>query len=478
MEWDEETCLPSAGVTNRSAQLAALAGLLHERESDPRVGELLQVLGDSPLAQDQEVAADLRVWRHRHQRAVRQERRLVEELARVTAHAQRAWAAARDGDDFASAEPWLERVVALKRSQAAALAPGQPAYDAHLDEYEPGGRGADLREFFTELQGALVPIAQQQLELGKTTRRNRPDLTAQAERQLAWCRALAPALGFDLRGGRLDTSAHPFTVWIGPGDVRMTTRIDPDDFTTAAFATLHEAGHGMYDQGLDPAFAGRAAGEPASASLHEAQARLWENVVGRSHGFWRWALPHARSHLGPLPHLTPTRMFAAVNEVRPGARRAEADELTYDLHIALRFQLECALMAGDLAVCDLPGAWRELARDLLGVVPANDRDGCLQDGHWFAGMFGYFPTYSLGNAAAAQLFAAAEQSIGEQEEAFARGDFCALRQWLWQHVHRHGHRHTAGELVRRASGTELGAAALVQRLRQKVTQLRASVDGD
>jgi carboxypeptidase Taq len=384
-----------------------------------------------------------------------------------------SWRSSRDGDDFAIAQPWLERILALKRTQAAALAPDRPAYDAHLDEYEPGARGDALAEFFVELQRDLLPVARAQLERAAAHPRPRPNLAIAADRQLAWCRALAPALGFDLRGGRLDTSAHPFTVWIGPGDVRLTTRIDPADLTTAAFATLHEAGHGMYDQGLDAALAGRAAGEPASASLHEAQARLWENVVGRGLGFWRFALPHARPHLGLLPHLTPELLFAAVNEVRPGARRAEADELTYDLHIALRFRLERALLSGDLSPADLPSAWNDAARDLLGVTPPSNRDGCLQDGHWFAGMFGYFPTYSLGNAAAAQLFAAAELEIGRQDDAIARGDFAGLRQWLWQHVYRHGHRHTSGELVRRASGAELTARALVQRLTEKAAALSA-----
>lgn len=471
MEWDEETFLPRRGVESRAAQQATLAGLIHARDSDPEIGDLLARVEASAAGQDAAVAADLRVWRRRHERACRVERSLVEELATVTARAQRAWAEAHAAADYALARPWLERVLALVRTLAAAIAPHLSRYDALLDDHEPGVRATELDDFFAVLRQELVPLARARAEHKSSARRRRPPLAATTARQMALCRELAAAVGFDFEAGRLDTSPHPFTIWLGPGDVRLTTRFDPDDLTAGLFATLHEAGHGIYDQGLDAGAIGRASGEPASASMHEAQARLWENVVGRSAGFWRFALPLLRRHVPALVRTSPATMFQRVNEVRPGSTRARADELTYDLHIAMRFQLERALVEGSLTPRDLPAAWNEAVLALGWAEPENDRTGCLQDGHWLAGMFGYFPTYSLGNAAAAQLFAAAQRDLGPLEDQFARGEFAPLRLWLHQHVHRHGHRHTTGEIIRMASGTVLGADSLVARLRQRVEDL-------
>lgn len=472
LEWDEETYLPAAGVQHRSAQLALLERLIHERVAHPDFAELIERVAQSPLAADPDVAADLRVFRRRHARAAALTPDFVGELASTIVLAQKAWEDARASNDFGVLKPWLRRILELKRQEAAACAPELAAYDALLDEYEPEARSDELEPLFATLTAALGPlVAEIQARAGGTRPRREGTLTPAEQRRLS--ELVVTHLGFDERAGRLDTSKHPFTVWIGPGDVRITTRFEPDDPWRGFYATLHEIGHGLYDQGLDAGAYGRAAGEAGSAALHESQARLVENIIGRSEGFWRGFLPVARAHLGALDELSAADLFRAVNVVQPGEIRCAADELTYDLHIAVRFTLERALLSGDLPLDELPAAWNQAYRERLGVNPRNDEHGCLQDGHWAAGMFGYFPSYTLGNLIAAQLFRAAEATLGEQDERFARGDYAPLLGWLREHVHRPGQLCSTRQLVEAATGRPLGADALIQRLRDRARQLYA-----
>jgi carboxypeptidase Taq len=436
---------------------------VHERGTDPRHEELLAALDGSSLVSDPESphAANVREIRRSFERERRLPRRLVEEWARATAMAQQAWAEARRQDDYASFAPWLDRIFALARERADAVGYEGTRYDALLDDFEPDMTTDRLTALFGGLEQRMVLL----LESLRGAPAPRVDLAREfpVERQKLFAEGAAATLGFDLEGGRLDVSQHPFCTGIGPGDVRITVRYDERDF-----ALLHELGHALYDQGLDAAHFGTPIGHATSLGLHESQSRLWENHVGRSEGFWRHFYPQLRGTFHDALHDVPLDDFRrAVNHVAPGPIRIHADEVTYDLHIKVRFDLEIALMSGDLRAAELPGAWNELYDRYLGIRPESDREGCLQDIHWSQGLIGYFPTYTLGNVFAAQLFAAAEEKLGPLEESFARGEFAPLREWLREHVHRHGMRWPVATLVERVTGKRLDPVDLVESLSRR-----------
>ncbi|HKP16212.1 MAG TPA: carboxypeptidase M32 [Gemmatimonadaceae bacterium] len=469
LEWDEEVSMPRNGVEHRAEQRALLAGLVHDRETNPRYEELLVAVEGSPLVSDRDSAAavNVREIRRSFDKERRMPRRLVEEWARVTAMAQQRWSESRRTDDYASFAPWLERIFTLARERADAVGYEGTPYDALLDDYEPGMTTDRLTAVLTDLRTRLVPL----VAAMRDARPAADDLLERdfpIERQKQFAESAAAVLGFHLQGGRLDVGQHPFCSMIGPGDVRVALRYHPRDFTQGFYALLHELGHAFYDQGLDTRHYGTPMGEAASLGVHESQSRLWENHVGRSEGFWRHFYPKLCDAFPDALHDVSIDAFrGAVNRVAPGPIRIHADEVTYDLHIAIRFELELALLSGDLRAADLPGAWNELYVRHLGVRPANDREGCLQDIHWSEGLIGYFPTYSLGNVYAAQLFAAAERAVGPLEDAFARGQFAPLRGWLTEHVHRHGMRWPVAELVERATGKGPDAADLVESLTRR-----------
>ena len=466
--------MPPKGSEFRGRQLALLAGLRHERATSPRIGELLAVLEGSALVAeaDSGPAAVVRELRRRYDRAVKLPRALVEELARTTSAAHPEWAASRKEDNYARFRPWLEKILLLKREQAQALANGGPLYDALLDEYEPGARSADLAALFTDLGPGLTSLSRAITASGKQTPADLLRKPASPEKQRLFSETVAAAIGFDFDAGRLDTSAHPFCCGIGPGDVRLTTRFRADDLGDALFSTLHEAGHGMYEQGLDPEQHGTPLGEAVSLGVHESQSRLWENLVGRSRPFWDHFFPLARSLFREaLAGMSYDTFFRAINRVAPSLIRTQADEVTYNLHVLVRFELEQALLSGDLKPADLPGAWTAAYQKHLGVTPTSDADGCLQDVHWSSGLFGYFPTYTLGNVFAAQLFAAAREKLGDLDSAFRRGDFTGLLGWLRTHIHRHGQRYPATELIRRATGQPVSSKPLLEGLRRKYGEL-------
>jgi carboxypeptidase Taq len=487
--WDEQTYMPSGGAAHRGNQMALLAGLQHERATDPRVGELLASLEGSELAAEPESveAANIRELRRSYERRVRLPRALVEELARTTSMAQSEWVAARAASDFARFRPWLETIIRLRRQESACLAgnqtpadggaaPAGSAYDPLLDEYEPGAKSADLAVLFDALRRELTPlvaaIGESAVRLaepgsGAILKRSYP-----RDRQRIFGEAVAAAMGFDFRRGRLDVTVHPFCTGIGPGDCRITTRFDEHEFSDAFFGILHEVGHALYEQGLDDAHHGTPMGEAVSLGVHESQSRLWENLVGRGRAFWAFWLPMARRIFHEaLADVSLQAFYAAVNRVSPSLIRVRADEATYNLHIIVRFELEQDLLAGNLAVGDLPAAWSQKYREYLGVAPVDDAEGCLQDIHWSAGLIGYFPTYTLGNVYAAQLFAAARAELGDLDEAFARGDFGGLLGWLREKVHRQGQRYRAADLVERVTGSRPDHRPLIDSLRRKYAEL-------
>ncbi|MFO0910063.1 MAG: carboxypeptidase M32 [Isosphaeraceae bacterium] len=469
--WDEQTYMPRLGSEHRCEQLALLAGIHHERATDPRIGELLGQLEGSELTSDPTApsAVNIRELKRTYERLTRLPRTLVEELARVTSRAHPEWVEARRDQDFSRLQPTLETIVRLKREEASCLgsASGDP-YDALLDEYEPGSRAADLATLFAALRRELVPLVS-----GIAGSSRQPDTTIlhrdyPVDRQRMFAEAAAAALGFNFEAGRLDTTAHPFCTGIGPGDTRITTRFDARNFSDAFFGVLHEVGHGLYDQGLDPAHHGTPMGEAVSLGVHESQSRLWENVVGRSWAFWSYWFPLARQVFrDALTGVSFDAFYFAINEVKPSLIRVQADEVTYNLHILVRFELERALLNNDLDVADLPGAWNEAYTRYLGVTPANVSEGCLQDIHWSAGLFGYFPTYTLGNLFAAQLFEKATQDLGDLPAAIERGDYSTLLDWLRSRIHRHGQTYRSADLIERVTGSRPGHEPLMKALHAK-----------
>lgn len=474
LAWDERTMLPRAAAEYRTEQLTLLAGMIHRRNTDARFGDWLSELAASPLAADRHSVhgANIRQLKREYDRQAKLPQSLVEELARATSLGQHAWEKARENDDFPSFAPVLAKMFELKRAEAEALGYPQTPYDALLDDYEPDELTSNVSRVLAELRDALVPLIAEIASSGRQPERSILSRRYPLAAQEAFSRRAAEAIGFEFRRGRLDVTAHPFCTDLGPHDCRITTRYDEQFFPSAFFGVLHEAGHGIYDQGLPTDWYGLPPGEAVSLGIHESQSRLWENLVGRSRAFWQHFFPAAvQAFPEALTGAPLDDFYFAVNDVRPSLIRVEADEATYNLHILVRFELEQALLADDLPVADLPEAWNEKYEKYLGIRPDTDADGVLQDVHWSAGLVGYFPTYSLGNLYAAQLFEQAEKDLGALGPQFAAGEFAPLRHWLSANIHRHGQCFTAAELVQKITGKPLSHGPLMAQLRQKLAPL-------
>lgn len=472
--WDEQTYMPPAGGVLRGEQMAILARLAHEKVTAPVVGERLGQLEANELAKGDRVeAANIREIRRGYDRAVKLPKRLVEELARVTIAAQAEWRRARKESDFARFLPSLEKIVALKREEAQAVGkPGEPLYDALLDEYEPGATTAEVTKTFARLRQELVPLVAAIAQSGKKPKTELLHRDYPVDRQALFAQEAAAAIGFDFHAGRLDVTTHPFCSAFGPGDCRITTRYNPKFFNEAFFGVLHEAGHGLYEQGLDPEHFGTPAGSAASLGIHESQSRLWENQVGRGPTFWEHFFPRARQVFpASLRDVTLDDFVFAINDVQPSFIRVEADEATYNMHIILRFELEQALIGGDLKPADVPGAWNEKFKASFGLDVPDDARGCLQDIHWSGGGIGYFPTYTLGNLYAAQFMDRARADLSDLNRDMHQGDFGRLKGWLNEKVHRPGRRYPPNELCRRVTGRSPDHAPLVAYLRGKYSAL-------
>jgi carboxypeptidase Taq len=457
--WDRQVNMPRAGGAARVQQTATLRRLAHEAFTSDDMGERIEAaaaeLGSAEGESDE--ACLIRLLRRSHADARKLPPELVARTATVSGEAQLVWERARAEDDFSAFRPHLEQVVALARETAERYGYAAEPYDALLDKFEYGLTTAEVRALFDVLRKALMPLLAAILERGRppddALLRQRYDVG----RQQRMARYLAEDVGFDFARGHLGAAVHPFAVSFSRDDVRITTRWQADFLSPGLFATLHEAGHGLYEQGIHPALARTPLGRGASAAIHESQSRLIENMVGRSLGFWQRHLPTLRELFpAELGSCTAERFHRAVNHVAPSTIRVEADELTYNLHIILRFDLEQALLEGQLAVADLPGVWREKMRELVGIAPSSDREGVLQDVHWSSPNFGYFPTYALGNLQAAQLWEAAMEQDAAIGGELAAGRPAALVAWLREQVHQHGRKFTPDELIRRATGKALG----------------------
>lgn len=470
LQWDQQTYMPEGGGDGRAEQIATLSRLAHERATEPELGRLLEEL--EPKADPEtDDGALVRVALRDFRRATRLPAELVEATARATALAEPAWAAARAASDWSRFAPHLEPIVELTRRTADAYGWDDHPLDALLDLYEPGLTRARMAELFAGLRGELVPMVRavaEQQDGREAPLHGHFDVAAQE----AFGREVAERFGYDFRRGRQDRAVHPFCATVAPGDVRITTRFDPGFLSTALFSTLHEAGHALYEQNVSPAYARSPLATGASTGVHESQSRLWENHVGRSRAFWRALYPRLRELFpGALGGVEPEAFYRAVNRSAPSPIRVEADELTYDLHVLLRFELEAALLAGELAVADVPAAWTARMEELLAVTPESDAEGALQDIHWASGAFGYFPTYTVGNLLAAQLWEAALAARPEIPEEIGEGRFDALRSWLAEHVWRHGRKYDPDDLVPRATGRPLGPEAYSSHLRQQFGEL-------
>lgn len=475
LSWDQETYMPPKAVVERAEQLALLEGLAHEKLTLPEIGRLLDTLGSTPanpqgdsgLSPDER--AYLRALRRAYDQATKLPADLVTDLARTITLGQSAWVEARSRNDFSAFAPHLEKIIGLERRKARCLDPDKPAYDVLLDLYEPGSTESGIASVFASLRAELVAL------LGKI--RSRPQVDdsflsrncpeADQARVSGW---LMDLLGFDRERGRLDTTAHPFTSTLGSDDIRITTRYLSSSLASSMFSTIHETGHALYELGLgpSPAFRGTKLSEATSMAVHESQSRLWENIVGRSASFWAPNYGRLRQLAGPVLEGVPVEAFVkAVNKVEPSLIRTEADEVTYSLHVILRFELESDLLSGRLAIKDLPAAWNAKMKDLLGTVPPDDANGCLQDVHWSCGLFGYFPSYALGNLYAAQLWARMRETLPDVDASLRRGDVSPLREWLREKVHRPAATWLPGELIERATGSPLDARYFVSYLNEK-----------
>lgn len=472
--WDQETCMPPGAVSLRAEHLALLRGLIHRRDSAAEFREKIEAAARLPEAalDGTAEAANVREARHAHDRATKLPTDLVEEIARVTTLARRTWTDAKHKRQFALFQPSLEKIVELTRRVAECYGYRDHPYDALLDDYERGETTAGLQRLFRPLRDGLTDLLDR--ILGSSRRIDTSMLQRHYPRakQAEFARLGAETIGFDFARGRLDVAEHPFCSGIGTSDVRLTTRYDEHYFPQAFFGVLHEAGHGIYEQGFDPAARGTPMGRAASFGVHESQSRLWENVIGRSRPFWRHFFPLAQEAFpDALGHEARDDFLRAINEVKPSFVRTEADEVTYNLHIFLRFELEQALVGGSLSVADLPAAWNEIfERDFRMKVP-DDAQGCLQDIHWSSGSFGYFPTYTLGNLYAAQLWRAARKELGDPDTAFAAGDFRGLKEWLAGRVHRHGSRWLPRTLIEKATGEPLSPQPLIEFLQGKYIEV-------
>jgi carboxypeptidase Taq len=458
LNWDQAAVMPKGGNTARGEQLAALGGIMHEILTSAETADLIATARGEPL--DAWQAANLALAERRYTRATALPQDLVEAKARATTACEMAWRQARADDDYPSLRPHLEEVLRLTRE--AATLEGEKlrldAYAALLDQFQPGLDEATIDRLFAPLQDRLPALVDN--ALARQTAPERPQGPFPIDRQKALARELMQGIGFDFDHGRLDESTHPFCGGT-PTDIRITTRYDESETVSALMGVLHETGHALYEAGLPAAWRGQPVGESHGMAIHESQSLIVEMQACRSPGFLRYLSGRLVETFGHQPAFEPDNLIRLYTRVEKGLIRVDADELTYPLHIVLRYRLEKALIKGALDLRDLPAAWHDTMRELLGITPPNDRLGCLQDIHWPVGAFGYFPNYTLGALLAAQLFQAAERAVPDLESAIGRGDFATLRRWLRANVHEKASSLPMQALVREAAGEPLGTEAFL-----------------
>jgi carboxypeptidase Taq len=470
--WDEATYMPKGGAPARGRQSALLRRLAHERFVDPALGQALDRLESQSGRHAAADASLIGVVRRDYEKAIKVP---TDYVARASAHGSasyNAWIRARPANDFAAMIPFLETTLELSREYASFFAPFDHIADPMIDDADQGMTTATVQRLFADLRQELVPLVRAICDQPPPEDAFLHRSFGEAE-QLAFGLTVARQMGYDIERGRLDRTHHPFCTRFAAGDVRITTRVRENDIGDALFSTVHEAGHAMYEQGISAAYEGTPLGSGASAGVHESQSRLWENLVARSRPFWEHYYPVLqRTFADQLGSVSLEAFYRAINKVARSLIRTDADEVTYNLHIMLRFDLELALLDGRLRIADLPEAWRAGMLAAVGVAPSDDRDGCLQDVHWYSGIIGGgFQNYTLGNILSAQFFVAATRAHPEIPREIARGRFATLHGWLTDHIYRDGRTLTPDEIVRRATGNPMTTAPYLAYLRGKYGEL-------
>ncbi|MDR2247888.1 MAG: carboxypeptidase M32 [Treponema sp.] len=480
LHWDQETNLPPEGVEERADQLALIEGLANERAADPQIGRLLAELGSdsaNPSGDEALPPAErdfCRAVRRRYDRAAKLPPGFAAGMARAGSLAQAVWVRARSTNDFAVFAPFLMTMVdfARKRAEYWGFA-GNAVYDGLLDAHEPGISAEEIAWLFAPLRERLSALlGRVKTAAGAEAGRSFLDQPYDTERQARYSRDLMEQLGFDLRRGRLDSSAHPFTTTLGFNDIRITTRYAQDNLLSSIFSTIHEMGHAFYEMDISPDLRGTCLAEGVSMGIHESQSRLWENVFGRSRAFWEYQFPRLRAVFPEqLRQVSADAFYRAVNRAGPSLIRTEADELSYSLHVILRFELERRLFSGSLPVEDLPRVWRQSMKDLVGIEPETDTLGVLQDVHWSKGSFGYFPSYALGNLYSLQFLKSLRRDLPDYEDDIARGSFTAIRRWLRENIYTWGRRLDPADLLFKVTGEKLSVSPFLEYIETKYTAL-------
>lgn len=474
LSWDREVNMPEAGTAARVQQMTTLSRLTHTMFIADEMGEIIECAAAeiNGAAYDSNEASMIRLLRRTYSDARKLPPDFVARVSEVSGHAHKAWVQAREENDFAGYLPWLEQIVELGQEKAELLGYEDEKYDALLDQFEYDMKTAEVRAIFAAVKERLVPLREAIQERGRVIDDALLHQPYDLEKQREFAHYIAPKVGYDFSRGHLGTVVHPFAITFSRDDSRITTRWYPDFINPSLFGTLHESGHAIYEQGTDPEVARTPLARGTSLGIHESQSRMMENVVGRSLGFWRAHFPQLQATFPEqLGRYSAEDFYRAINRVQPSFIRVEADELTYNFHIILRFELEQALMNGDLAAKDVPAAWNAKMEELLGVVPPTDSDGCLQDVHWSRPMFGYFPTYALGNLYAAQFFeaAVAENPVIVDELEHGRTD--TLLGWLRENIHIHGRKFTPRELVLRVTGQPLDHEPFIRYVTDKFSAI-------
>ncbi|MEE2822645.1 MAG: carboxypeptidase M32 [Acidobacteriota bacterium] len=470
LSWDQETMMPSQGGSFRAKQISALSAFYHQKLIDPSLGALLERLQDTDL--ELWLQTSVREIKRQRNKAIRLPEQLVRNLAETTSLAYAAWVQAREQSDWSQFAPWLEKIIRLKREEARYLQKSDVLYDALLDHYEPDMTTQVLDTLFAVLRPRLTELLNQIQASEKQPNSHLLKGSFPASKQRDFGHQVLSSMGFQWEAGRLDRSPHPFCTGLSPSDVRITTRYSEDDFSSSLFGIIHEGGHALYEQGLGSHHYGSAACDAISLGIHESQSRLWENQVGRSRAFWEyWFTPLKDTFPGKLDHLSIDSFVRAINRVEASLIRVEADEVSYGLHIILRYELEKLMIEGDLEVSDLEMAWNTKIEEYLGIIPSNAAEGVLQDIHWAHGSLGYFPTYLLGNLYAAQIFHQAKQTLPALEDNIRNGQLIPLREWLCTEIHQRAKTVTAEDLIQDLTGSPLSPHYFLDYLEKKFGDL-------
>lgn len=471
--WDQQTYMPSAGAEGRGHQIATLEKIAHNKFTSDQVGQLIEdlVADLKQLDPDSDDACLIKVSDREYKKQTRVTSEWVENFARETTVAHQVWEKARSEDNFAGFQPNLERIFELRREYSAFFVPYEHVYDPILDDFEPGLKTADVQEIFKTLrpqQVELIKAISEKPQVDDSFLRGEFD----ERKQWDFGVSVITAFGYDWNRGRQDRAAHPFTESNGSDDVRITTRIYPDELTAGLFSSMHEAGHALYELGVDHALARSPLASGASLALHESQSRMYENLLGRSMPFWEFYYPRLQDTFpAQLGNVSLEDFYRGINKVEPSLIRVEADEATYNLHVMLRLELEIALMERSLEVKDLPEAWNAKMEQFLGVTPPNDADGVLQDVHWSSGLIGYFSTYALGNLISLQLWELIQQDIPNLPDLVRKGQFGELLEWLRRKVHRHGAKYEPQDLIMRITGSKIDPEPYMRYLNNKYGQI-------